>query len=302
MKERFEGESGRKLLIEVLLKQDVVEHIGAFAELLADNGEVVEFPPNTDIVVQDDTDNSVFFLLAGEANVFVNDRFVGPRADGTCIGEMAAIDPSARRSATVRAKSDVVALKLSESAFRGALDKHPTAYKALAQLLAHRLRQRSQFYQPPNPEPVLFIGCSSEALPFANELQLGFKYDRISAIVWTNGVFGPSGTAVESLYRLADSADFAAFLISPDDTIISRDREVPAPRDNVIFEIGLFMGRLESRRVFLITEHGDDVKIPSDLLGITPITYVVSPTKQLSAVVAPVCTELRNAIMQIGVR
>lgn len=302
MKVRFEGADGHHLLIESMRKQDIVEHDVALAETLASSGELVEFLPNAEVVIQDDPDNSVFFLLSGEANAFVNDRFVGTRAAGTCIGEMAAIDPAARRSATVRARTAVLALKVPEPKFRAALDKHPMAYRSLAQLLAYRLRQRSQFYQPPNPEPVLFIGCSSEALPIANELQAGLKHDSMDTIIWTNRVFGPSGTAVESLFKVADSADFAAFVISPDDTVLSRDSETPAPRDNIIYELGLFMGRLASRRVFLIREHGVDIKIPSDLLGLTPLTYVLKASGTLATALGPVCTELRKVISELGVR
>jgi predicted nucleotide-binding protein len=301
MKKRFEGSDGERLLLEALLTQEIVQQDEALARALVSGGELLSFAPNSNIIVQGDSDNCVFFLVAGEANVFVHDRFIGSR-QGTCLGEMAAIDPTAPRSATVRAKTEVVALKVSEPVFREALEKHPKAYRYLAQLLSRRLRQRSQFYQPPNPEPVLFIGCSTEALPIANELQAGFKNDPMSAIVWTNGVFGPSGTALESLLKLASSADFAAFVISPDDSVISREVEKPAPRDNVIFELGLFLGRLDSKRVFLVKEQRAEVKIPSDLLGITPVTYVLKQGGNLASTLGPVCTELRKAISELGVR
>ena len=302
MKQRFEGESGHRLLVETLQKQNIVEHDEALATALAASGELVTFAPNEEILIQDDGDNSVLFVLSGEANVFINDRFVGRREEGTCIGEMAAIDAAARRSATIRAKSEVVALKVSEPKFREVIDAHPKMYRPLVQLLAYRLRQRSEFYQPPNPEPVLFIGCSTEALPIANEIQAGFKHDHMAAIIWTNGVFGPSGTAVESLLKLADSADFAVFVISPDDLFLTRDIELTAPRDNIIFELGLFMGRLDNKRVFLVREHSSEVKIPSDLLGITPVTYVLKPNGNVSVAMGPVCTELRKVIVEMGVR
>ncbi len=121
-------------------------------------------------------------------------------------------------------------------------------------------------------------------------------------MIWSNGVFGPSGTAVDSLYNFASSSDFAAFVVSPDDLVLSRDTDKMAPRDNVVFELGLFMGRLEQKRVFLIKEHSVDVKIPSDLLGITPITYVLKSEGSLTAAVGPVCTDLRKAITELGVR
>jgi len=86
---------------------------------------LVAFAPNSDIVTQGGSDNCVYFILSGEANVSVNDRFIGARVEGTCIGEMSAVDPAAPRSATVRAKTEVIALKLQEPAFRAALDAHP---------------------------------------------------------------------------------------------------------------------------------------------------------------------------------
>jgi CRP/FNR family cyclic AMP-dependent transcriptional regulator len=302
VKDRFEGSTGRPLLIEALRKQDIVQHDLALATALTDAGKLIEFEPGKNIVTQNATDNSVFFLVAGEANLLVNERFVGTRSEGTCIGEMAAIDPAAPRSATIQAKTSVVALEVPEPAFRQALEEHPIAYKPLAQLLAQRLRQRSRFVQPPNPQPVLFIGSSAEAVSIANELQAGFKHDPFQTIVWPNGVFGPGGIAFDSLAQVATGADFAAFVISPDDTVLSRKNEQLAPRDNVVFELGLFMGQLARERVFIVKEQHTDIKIPSDLLGITPVTYVMKSGCPIEAVVAPACHEIRKAITKQGVR
>ena len=173
MKGRFEGGQGRGLLLEALQKQDIVRYDKSLAEALADGGEIIEFDAGADLVRQDGADNGVFFLLTGESNVLVNDRFVRRSDGGDVSSEMAALDPAAPRSATVRAKSVVVALKGSRIGFRAACDAHPVVFKALAQLVSHRLRQRSAFVQPPNPQPVLFIGSSTEALSIANELQAG---------------------------------------------------------------------------------------------------------------------------------
>ena len=108
--------------------------------------------------------------------------------------------------------------------------------------------------------------------------------------------------AAESLYNFANSSDFAAFVVSPDDLVLSRAADQLAPRDNIVFELGLFMGRLDPKRVFLILEHNGDVKIPSDLLGITPITYVHKAGGNLATAIGPVCTDLRKAIGEAGVR
>jgi CRP/FNR family cyclic AMP-dependent transcriptional regulator len=302
LRERFEGDHGRVRLIEALRKQDVVQYDGALAAALADAGAIVTLSPGQNIVTQGGSDNSVFFLLAGEASLLVHDRVFGMRGEGTCIGEMAAIDASAKRAATIQATSDMVALEVQEPAFRKALDDHPMGYKALAQLLAQRLRERSHFIRPPNARPIVFVGSSAEAVSLANELQAGFKHDPFDAIVWPNGVFGPGGVAFDSLEQMAERADFAAFVISPDDTVLSRDNEQPAPRDNVIFELGLFMGHLARERVFLVKEQSSDVKIPSDLLGVTPVTYVLKDGASVEAAIAPACHEIRKAIKGQGPR
>ena len=52
----------------------------------------------------------------------------------------------------------------------------------------------------------------------------------------------------------------------------------------------------------IVKEQGTDVKIPTDLLGITPLTYIYRPGGNLTAAVAPVCTELRKVINSLGVR
>jgi predicted nucleotide-binding protein len=91
-------------------------------------------------------------------------------------------------------------------------------------------------------------------------------------------------------------------VISPDDEVTSREEEYSAPRDNTVFELGLFMGKLERSRTFILQEFGADVKIPTDLLGITPLSYKLSKGGNLTRALAPVCTELRKIISGLGVR
>lgn len=86
-------------------------------------------------------------------------------------------------------------------------------------------------------------------------------------------MFGPSRIPLEDLIRQTREADFALFVFGPDDKIASRYQEHAAPRDNVIFEMGLFLGRLGRDRVFMVKDHDVDLKIPTDLVGLRPITY-----------------------------
>jgi len=76
----------------------------------------------------------------------------------------------------------------------------------------------------------------------------------------------------------------------------------PAPRDNVVFELGLFMGGLGRHRTFLVKPKGLTLKVPTDLLGVTPIEYADGPKKTLANRIAPACKELRRLITRTGTR
>lgn len=90
---------------------------------------------------------------------------------------------------------------------------------------------------------------------------------------WTSGVFQASQYTLESLVASARSADFAVLLVTPDDVVTNRDGEPQAAaRDNVIFELGLFIGALRRERTFIIADRAG-VKLPSDLNGLTWLPY-----------------------------
>src|SRR5262249_22204949 len=101
------------------------------------------------------------------------------------------------------------------------------------------------------PNPSLFIGSSSEGLPAAHALQAELE-QVCEPRVWSQGVFGPTGTTIGSLLEMTQSSDFAALVLTPDDSVVTRGADVTVARDNVVFELGLFLGTLGPRRVFII--------------------------------------------------
>lgn len=302
MKTRFEGADGRRRLVEVLKTQRLVEHSEPLAERLADAGKLVEYSPGEALLEQDSVDNDLCFVLEGEVSVIVNKRSVAKRGPRESVGEMALLDGSARRSATVVAAKPVCALRLTEANFQKVATEFPGIWRALAIVVAERLRQRAQFHRAPNEKPIVFIGSSVEGLAVAREIQLGLKHASLVARLWTNGVFGPGGIAIEELLTQVDSSDFALLVFGPDDKITSRDEKYLGPRDNVVFELGLFMGRLDRDRCFIVKEHSSDIKMPSDLLGVTPITYVCKARGELTVAISTVCTEVDAAVRRLGVR
>ena len=173
-------------------------------------------------------------------------------------------------------------------------------WRQLASELADRTRQRGGTVPPRNLIPKVFIGSSSEGLDVARAIQSGFQYDNVTAKVWTDGVFQASKATIEDLEREIHTTDFGILVLTPDDKIESRSDTKMGPRDNVILELGLLMGALGRDRTFAVHPRGKDIKIPTDLLGIKPVTYSVDPGIDLTVAMGPVNTELRKIIAKLG--
>ena len=145
--------------------------------------------------------------------------------------------------------------------------------------------------------PSLFIGSSTEGFDVAREIELQLQNDAITTI-WKNDVFNLGMSPLESLMNSLDQFDFAVMILSPDDFLESRDDSYSSPRDNVIFELGLFMGRLGRSRTFILIESGAGIKLPSDLLGIILAPYRIR--SDLAAALSPTCTLIIKAIRSLG--
>ena len=89
-------------------------------------------------------------------------------------------------------------------------------------------------------------------------------------------------------------------ILQDDDIIISRDDEKRGPRDNVVFELGLFMGLLTRIRTFIAIEKDVEQKLASDLLGLTPLLYKRESNNRID--VAKVVYDLENSIKELGIR
>ncbi len=80
-------------------------------------------------------------------------------------------------------------------------------------------------------------------------------------------------TIVEKFEELASEVGFAVVLLTPDDVggVATGKAQDERARQNVIFELGYFSGKLGRGRVCLLRK--GDVDMPSDLLGVvyTPL-------------------------------
>lgn len=300
--DRFQGPANRATLVSAVLAQRFVQGQEKIADDLINAGQLVEFAASDVLIEQDDGKNDVYLLVAGTVAVTVNGIEIRTLRSGDHVGEMSAIHPANPRSARVTSSSTVVALKLAAADFVKICDSHDGTWKFIAQELSNRLFDRNKLIKPPNEKPKLFIISSAEALPVAQEIQSGLQHDCLPT-VWTNGVFWVSSYSLESLERAVEESDFAVAVAQFEDVVQTRGGSHQAMRDNVIFELGMFIGRLGRHRTVLAHPKLKDLVLPSDLQGITPASYI-PPDKpeELGSRLGPVCNEIRKIVQKFGAR
>jgi len=150
------------------------------------------------------------------------------------------------------------------------------------------------------PKPSLFIGSSTEGLEFARAIRT--KLDSSAEIVlWEDEMFTLGSTVIEGLINSASQFDFAIMVLTCDDIINSRNVEAFGPRDNVLFELGLFMGTLGRERCFVVQQADNAIKVPSDLSGlITAKYYWPREDNKYESAVGSACDIIRRRISNLG--
>jgi len=149
--------------------------------------------------------------------------------------------------------------------------------------------------------PTVFVGSSSEGKQIAKEVQQALK-DVADVTIWSQGIFQLNHSYLEDLISASETADFAIFVLTPDDVTESRDQQLSSPRDNVVFEFGLFLGCLGRDRCFTFHDKSQDIKIPSDLFGISSATFSPHSDGNLEAAVGSGCRGIEKCILKKGRR
>jgi predicted nucleotide-binding protein len=301
MKERFEGKKNRAQLIAALKQQIIVESEDPIAEAFADAGSLVEFKPGKAFITQDATVQDVFLILMGNAAIRINGAQTATRQANEHVGEMVVVDPTLPRSATVVALDTVVALKVDGAKFRTICDTYRRTWERIARVLARRLYQRNSTIFVPNKKPRVFVISSLEGRYVAEAVQK--KLASVADVkVWYEDVFFAGGFTVETLEQELVKADFAIAVATPDDRTKKRGKTSMAVRDNVIFELGLFMGKLTRFRAFLFHPSFKTFSAGTDFNGLTAIRYPKGRKADIDARVTSACNEVRKLIKLLGVR
>lgn len=108
---------------------------------------------------------------------------------------------------------------------------------------------------------------------------------------------------MDSLIEAFENTDFGLFVFAATDVTKLRGEEVRTVRDNVVFELGLCIGRLGKERSFLLIPRGKeaDFHLPTDLLGITPAVYDADRQDgNMSAALGPACSKISRIVGKLG--
>lgn len=112
----------------------------------------------------------------------------------------------------------------------------------------------------------------------AEEVKSYFKND-YDCFLWTDEIFKYNDNFLETLMKEASLFDYGFMIFTKDDYTRSRQQEFKSPRDNVVFEFGLFLGRLGKDNAFVIMDK--DVKLPTDLLGTSIVEFKSKKTRRI---------------------
>lgn len=154
-------------------------------------------------------------------------------------------------------------------------------------------------------KPKIFIGSTVEGIEFAEAVQQNLEHVAYTTI-WNQGNFSLSGNTLDDLLNSLNEYDYGIFIFRPDDKSIIREKEYNTIRDNVIFELGLYFGKLGRKKVFyLIPRDYPKLHLPTDLGGVTAGTYdyirLYSDDK-IQAIVGPFCTEIKKSLKNTIIR
>ncbi len=156
-------------------------------------------------------------------------------------------------------------------------------------------------------KPSVFIGSSHESLAVVDAIAKGLR-EVAQVFPWNKPkLFGAGEFILSSLLQQAQKFDFAIMVFGPDDVLLKGKQKIVAPRDNVVFELGLFMSQIEERRALALVPRipNGGIKILSDLGGLKTLDYEPPETKEereLNWVLRQPLQEIRQRIRELGAR
>jgi 8-oxo-dGTP pyrophosphatase MutT (NUDIX family) len=145
----------------------------------------------------------------------------------------------------------------------------------------------------------LFIASSTEHVRVAYAIQENLDSDA-EVTVWDQNASDLNSYVLEKLMKVLDENEFFICVCAPSDQSEIRGQRVDVARDNVLFELGLFIGRHGRERCFMVQPSGVDLHLPSDIAGIITGRYDANRSDgSLRAALGPACNQIREQVKKL---
>lgn len=149
-----------------------------------------------------------------------------------------------------------------------------------------------------NDKPTVFIASSSEAKDVAEAVLVKLE-EEFRVKLWTNA-FDLSSVTITTLVSKTKEVDYSVFVFYPDDKTIIREKEYNTVRDNVLLELGMFIGTLGLEKCFILAPKSTEstFRLPIDLAGVTASFYNDKEEQYIDAVTGS-CAKIKQSIKKL---
>lgn len=147
----------------------------------------------------------------------------------------------------------------------------------------------------------LFVASSKESLAVADAINRNL--DAFADVtVWKNWAFPSLESTLAGLQDALENHYFGIFVATPDDISTIRGQQLPVVRDDVMFELALFIGRYGPAHCFVVCPRGAGTHLPSDILGATVFSYDAERFKDApDAALNPATSRIQLAMQKQGI-
>ncbi|MCW5964211.1 MAG: nucleotide-binding protein [Bryobacterales bacterium] len=154
-----------------------------------------------------------------------------------------------------------------------------------------------------NPVPYVFIASSSATAARECGEHLAAQLQEVAeAVFWKHDVFLPGQHLLESLSLAIDRADFAVLLCLPEGKTNYRSKKYAGLNPNVLFELGVSLGRLGKSRAFVVRPQGANLLAPGYLDGISQVEFIMREESTAASTMGPVCLKIKEAMKLQGLK
>lgn len=147
-------------------------------------------------------------------------------------------------------------------------------------------------------KPTVFIASSSEAISVAEAVHIKLEQE-MRVKLWENA-FDLSSITITTLISKTKEADYAVFVFHPDDKTLIREKEYTSVRDNVVLELGMFIGALGLEKCFILVPKSAETtfRLPTDLAGVTASFYD-DQEPDLTDSVTGSCAKIKQSVKKL---